>query len=72
MTDTAIRLLAAETAEAAERTFTVDGPLKSLVFEAFGKEWIVSESVVSQWIIIVVLGILFFILGRNLKVKPDS
>ena len=60
-------LLAAEA-----RTFTVDGPLKSITFELFGKEWVVSESVVVQWVVMVVLAIFFFIMGRNLKVVPTS
>ncbi len=59
-------------AEAAERTFTIEGPLKSITFELFGKEWVVAESVVTQWVVILVLGVLFFILGRGLKIKPES
>ncbi len=62
-----MRLLAEEA-----RTFTVEGPLKSVSFELFGKEWIISESVISEWIVMVVLAIGFFILGRNLKVQPTS
>ena len=55
-----MRLLAEETAA---RTFTVDGPLKSITFEFLGKEWVVSESVVVQWVVMVVLAIFFFVLG---------
>lgn len=58
--------------EAAERTFTVDGPLKSITFDFLGKEWVISESVVTQWVVMVVLAVLFFILGRNLKLKPEG
>ncbi len=54
------------------RTFSVDGPLKSITFELFGKTWIISESVLSEWIIVVILGIFFFLMGRNLKVTPTS
>lgn len=57
---------------AEERTFTVDGPLKSIVFDFLGKEWIISESVVVQWIVMAVLAVFFFIMGRNLKVVPTS
>lgn len=54
------------------RTFTVDGPLKSICFELFGREWIISESIVVEWIIVVILGLFFFFMGRNLKVTPTS
>ncbi len=64
-----IMLMAEETAE---RTFTINGPLKSITFELFGSEHVISESVVSQWIVMIVLGVLFFILGRNLKIRPES
>lgn len=63
--------------EAVERTFTVDGPLRSIPLPflegLLGEEnACIAESVVSQWIIMVVLAVLFFVLGRNLKVKPES
>lgn len=41
------------------RTFTVDGPLKSISFELFGREWVISESVVVEWLIVIVLGVFF-------------
>lgn len=72
MIDTGLRLLSAETAEVAERTFSVEGPLKSITFELFGRECIISESVVTQWVVMIVLAVVFFILGRNLKVVPTS
>ncbi len=56
----------------AESTFTVNGALKSAEFELFGTTFYLSESVVVQWIVMVILGVLFFVLGRNLKVKPTS
>ncbi|MCR4780530.1 MAG: F0F1 ATP synthase subunit A [Ruminiclostridium sp.] len=68
MTDSMI--LMAE--EAAGRTFTIDGPLKSITFEFLGKEWVIAESVVTQWVVMVILAVLFFILGRNLKLKPEG
>ena len=58
--------------EAAERTFTVNGPLKSITFDFLGKEWVISESVVTQWVVMVILAVLFIILGRNLKLKPEG
>ena len=66
-----------ETMILAEAEFTVDGPLRSIPLPflsgIFGEEnACIAESVVSQWIIMVVLGVLFFVLGRNLKLKPES
>lgn len=52
--------------------FTVNGALESAKFNLFGMEISLSETVVVQWIVILILGILFFILGRNLKVRPES
>lgn len=59
-------------AEEAERSFTILGPLKSVSFDLGGFEVIISESIISQWIIMVILAVLFFILGRNLKVVPTT
>ena len=52
--------------------FTVNGALESAKFNIFGLEVSLSETVVVQWIVILILGTLFFILGRNLKVRPES
>lgn len=56
----------------ADSTFTVNGALKSAEFELFGCTFALSEVVVVQWLVVVILGVLFFILGRNLKVRPTS
>lgn len=61
------RLLADEA-----RTFTIEGPLKSIVFDLFGREVIITESVLVQWLIVVILAVFFFVMGRNLKVVPTS
>ncbi len=53
-------------------TFTVEGPLKSAEFNIGGLTVELSETVVVQWIVMLILGVLFFILGRNLKVRPES
>lgn len=56
----------------ADSTFTVNGALKSAEFELFGATFTLSESVVVEWIVVIILGVLFFVLGRNLKVRPTS
>lgn len=54
------------------RTFTIEGPLKSITFELFGKEWIIAESVLMQWVVIAIIAVVFIILGSNLKVVPTT
>lgn len=56
----------------AEKSFTVNGPMEVASFDLFGMTFHLSESVVVEWIVVVFLGIAFFILGRNLKVRPTS
>lgn len=56
----------------AESTFTVNGPMEVASFDLFGMTFHLSESVVVEWFVVVLLGVLFFVLGRNLKVKPNS
>lgn len=56
----------------ADGTFTVNGALKSAEFDLFGCTFALSEVVIVQWLVIVILGVLFFVLGRNLKVRPTS
>lgn len=56
----------------ADSTFTVNGALKSAEFELFGVTLALSEVVVVQWLVMLILGVLFFVLGRNLKVRPTS
>lgn len=57
---------------AAESGFTVEGPLEVTSFNIFGFQLQLSESIIVQWIVIIALGILFFFLGRNLKVVTRS
>lgn len=53
-------------------TFTVEGPLLSAQFDLFGFHVEIAESIVVQWVVMVILAVLFFVLGRNLKVEPTS
>ena len=62
---------------AEEGTFTVEGPLRSIPLpflnDIFGEEnACIAESVVSQWVVMIILAVLFFVLGRNLKLKPEG
>ena len=52
--------------------FTVNGALESAKFNLFGMEVALTETVVVQWIVMLILGILFFVLGRNLKLRTES
>jgi len=61
----------------ADAEFTVNGPLRSIPLpflnDILGEEnACIAESVVTQWVVMVILGVLFFVLGRNLKVKPET
>ena len=48
------------------------GPLIVWEFKLFGVNWQITESVTVQWLALLLLGTLFFILGRNLKVRPEG
>ncbi len=51
---------------------TVEGPLVVASWEMFGMTWNLTESVIVQWIVILLLGVLFFFLGRGLKIVPTT
>jgi F-type H+-transporting ATPase subunit a len=51
---------------------SINGPQVIAEFELFGATIQLTESVTVQWFVMIVLGLLFFILGRNLKVKPEG
>ena len=56
----------------AEEAYSVNGPMQVFEYELFGMKLAFSESIIVEWIVILILGIVFFILGRNLKVRPTS
>ncbi len=66
----ALQELCTQVTNAAE--FTVKGPLQSLKFSIGGLDIVISESIVVQWIVIGILAVVFFILGRNLKLRATS
>ena len=53
-------------------TLSIEGPQVLYSFELFGMTQQLTASVVVQWFVIAVLGVLFFALGRNLKLKPET
>jgi F-type H+-transporting ATPase subunit a len=64
---------AASEAVAAEAGgLSIEGPLEIFSFELFGMSVTISESITVQWVVMLFLGILFFILGRKLKIRPDT
>jgi F-type H+-transporting ATPase subunit a len=52
--------------------FDVNGPGVVASFDVFGITLNLTTSVTVQWVILLILGTLFFLLGKNLKVKPES
>jgi len=62
----------AETEEPADEGFVVNGAGVVASFEVGGITINLTQSVTVQWILLVLLGTLFWYLGRNLKVKPES
>jgi len=51
---------------------SITGPMEVFSFDLFGYHVMVTESIIAEWCVLVVIGLLFFILGRNLKVKPTG
>jgi F-type H+-transporting ATPase subunit a len=54
--------------------FDINGPLivAENLFEIFGISFSITESVTVQWVVMLFLATLFFVLGRNLKIKPEG
>lgn len=62
-------MLAAE----AGKSLTVNGPLKAIkLFELNGTEYWITESVIVQWLVILILLIVVLVLTSNLKVVPET
>ncbi|MCL2086806.1 MAG: F0F1 ATP synthase subunit A [Oscillospiraceae bacterium] len=55
-----------------ESAFSVTGALIVFEFELFGHTFYVTETVFIQLFVTFLLGLLFFALGRNLKLNPTS
>ena len=66
-------MLAAEAAEAAQKSLEVNGPLKVVkLFEVNGTEFWLTESVIVQWFVILILLVVVLVLTRNMKVVPET
>ena len=64
---------AAETAEAAGKSLEVNGPLKVVkLFEINGTEFWLTESVIVQWLVILILLVVALVLTHNMKVVPET
>lgn len=59
-------------AEAAEKKFTVEGPLVAGSFDIAGFTINITESVIIQFAIVLALSAFFFVLGRRLSVRPKG
>lgn len=57
---------------AEEGGYSVNGPLEVFRYNLFGLELKFSESIIVEWVVMIILGVVFFILGRNLKIRPTS
>ena len=57
---------------ASEAAFSINGPLVVASWEMFGMTWHLTESVIVQWIVMVLLAVLFIALGAGLKVVPTT
>ena len=56
----------------AEGAYSVNGPLEVFEYHIGDLTLSFSESIVVEWIVMIILAVVFFILGRNLKVRPTS
>lgn len=59
-------------AETTEKTFSMNGPLVVASFDLFGITWNLTESVIVQWIVILILFALMLILTHKLEIIPKT
>lgn len=64
--------MAAELLISADGAFTVNGPLVVCSFELFGVTWNLTESIIVQWVVILILLVLMLILSHKLEVIPKT
>jgi F-type H+-transporting ATPase subunit a len=65
--------VAEQAAQAAESGgLVINGPMVVAEFELFETTFRLTESITVQWVVMIFLGTLFFVLGRNLKLRPEG
>lgn len=69
---TALLMASEAAAEAAEKSFSISGPLVVASWEMFGMTWNLTESVIVQWIVMLIITAICLILGTGLKVIPTT
>ena len=57
---------------ASEGGITVDGPLVVTSFKLFGITFDLTESIIIQWFVMLILFVIVLIITRNLKVVPET
>ena len=57
---------------ASEGSFTVEGPLVIASFDLFGITWNLTETVIIQWIVMLVLLAVILVITHNMKVIPQT
>lgn len=66
-------LMATEAATAtAEKTFEISGPLVVASWEMFGMTWNLTESVIVQWIVMLIITVICLVLSTGLKPIPTT
>lgn len=58
--------------QAVEKGISVNGPLVVASFDLFGITFNLTESIIVQWIVMLILFIVVLIITRNLKVVPET
>ena len=52
--------------------FSIEGPDVLASVKLFGIDWNLTESVVVQWVVMIILTVIFIVLGSGLKVIPTT
>lgn len=69
---TALMMLSEAAPAAAEKSFEISGPMVVASWEMFGITWNLTESVIVQWIVMLVILAVCLILGTGLKAVPTT
>jgi len=69
---TALMMLSEAAPAAAEKSFEISGPMVVASWEMFGITWNLTESVIVQWMVMLVILAVCLILGTGLKAVPTT